>query len=102
MQIVKKCNEQLVADYLYSLELTGGKWFQEVKEKTAESILDITKPMECRGSHFWKMSFNILDDIHGSGSWGWMPKSIQEDLGDFDETWFNEIIEKIRNYKTPF
>ena len=102
MQIVKKCNDQLVADYRYALEQTGGKWFREVHEETAESILDITKPMECREPHFWKLSFNILDDIHGKGSWGWMPKSIQEDLGDFDETWFNEIIEKIRDYKKAF
>ena len=95
--IIGECNRILVADYHNALEETGGNWFKTVREETAENILAISKPFECKNPHFWKLTFIPLDDIHGSGSWGWNPKCVQQELGVYDENWYNEVIQKIKN-----
>jgi len=94
-KIKEKLDNMLLSDYHSMKKECNGIWFKTYKNETLNEILDITSPFQEVKKNMWKLSYRPLNDIHGNGSYGWVPKQIQEFIGEFNEDWYQEIVEKI-------
>ena len=93
--IITKCNDIIFTDYQNMKKDCQNKWFTKYKNEHIYTILQISKPLEEYKPNMWKLTFEPLNDIHGNGSLGWIPKKIQQFLGCFDEEWYKEVCERI-------
>jgi len=99
-KIMAKYDAILVEDYRNMKKDCDGKWFTEYEKEDANTILQIKKPFAEYKPNMWKMSWRVWDDIHGKGNFGWIPKQIQQFLDCFNESWYEEICEGIKeDYK---
>jgi len=87
--IVEEFEKMLEEDYQQMKQDCDGKWFREC-EDNFQSILAVKKPMDEYRSNTWKISFEPANQE-------WIPRRIQEFLGEFDDEEYEIKCKRIKN-----